>query len=76
MIDLLTRKSDGIEVIVWFDKDSDGLYLEVKDQRGHEEFMVPIPSDEAMEAFNHPFTYRTPCYVPTIGDLPNDGALA
>lgn len=83
MIDLMTRSNNGIEVTLYWDKNTDRTYLNVKDTLHWDEaapeerdWTVPVPPDEAMEAFNHPYMYETPSYVPTIGDLPNDGALA
>lgn len=71
MIDLMERKSNGIEVTLYWDQGSEPacLYLEVKDLHNDDDyFIVPVPPDEALEAFQHPYMYKTPSFVPTTDD--------
>lgn len=74
LIDLMERKNNGIEVTLYWEDDenlrqNDGLYLKVSDAGSEEDdWLVPIPAAEAMEAFEHPYMYQTPSFVPTTDD--------
>jgi len=64
MIDLMNRSTNGIDVTLWFDKETDRIYLEVTGAEG--DFIVRVPSDEAIRAFEHPFLYREEELVPSV----------
>jgi hypothetical protein len=52
------RKSDGIEVVLHWHSDKDCVYISVKDRKNDfERRGVIVPSDKAMDAFQHPFAY-------------------
>jgi hypothetical protein len=51
------RSSDGITIMLWWDPALDGVGLDITDERIHEQWMVRVPADEALNAFHHPFAY-------------------
>ena len=55
--ELDARKFDGIEVRLLWDADLDQTSVSVNDARTGEEFQFPVPGEDAMEAFHHPYSY-------------------
>ena len=50
------RSSDGIEVTLSWSPDADKIFVTVVDEAG-DSFELAVLSDEALDAFNHPFAY-------------------
>jgi hypothetical protein len=51
------RCSDGIEVWLLWDPDSDGIAVAVAHDRSGESFVFPVDGAEALSAFRQPFAY-------------------
>jgi hypothetical protein len=55
--ELAYRKSDGLEVTLLWRNDDDSVALAVYDAKSDQAFEVGVPSDQALDAFYHPFAY-------------------
>ena len=55
--ELAYRVTDGIHVLLLWDSVDDSVSLSVDDRRTCERFEIPVPGDQALFAFNHPFAY-------------------
>ncbi|HEX6460611.1 MAG TPA: hypothetical protein VF032_16955 [Thermoleophilaceae bacterium] len=51
------RTSDGIEVRLLWNSQTDRVSVTVRDQRSGEGFELEVDSTDALAAFNHPYTY-------------------
>lgn len=51
------RHSDGIEVWLLWDPDSNGVAVAVAHERSGESFLFEVEGSEALAAFQHPFAY-------------------
>ena len=63
LIELAERRTDGVEVRLLWRRSTDEIVLEVTDGGTGACFEVQVPSDRAMDAFNHPFVY-VPAFEP------------
>ncbi|MGZ8688231.1 MAG: hypothetical protein ACXWZP_07365, partial [Gaiellaceae bacterium] len=71
--ELAHREADGIAVTLVWDPVGDRVSVLVSDARTGDRFEFAVPSDRALDAFNHPFAYapdldaphptRTPAYA-------------
>jgi hypothetical protein len=57
LIELATRQNAGVEVRLLWNKNADELTVAVVDDRTGEAFEIPIPGENALDAFYHPFVY-------------------
>ena len=55
--ELDSRTADGILVILLWDPAEDGLKVSVDDSRTGESFEIDVRRENALDAFNHPFSY-------------------
>ena len=55
--ELAHRVSDGIHVTLWWHPVDQSVSLRVDDRRTGERFELPVPGDEALFAFRHPFAF-------------------
>lgn len=55
--ELAHRRSNGIDVSLFWDKVGDLLSLEVYDVKSNEFFAGEVPRNRALDAFHHPFAY-------------------
>lgn len=51
------RHSDGIEVWLLWDPDSNGIAVAVAHERSGESFVFQVDGPDALAAFRHPFAY-------------------
>ena len=51
------RCSDGLDVALLWDPETDRLKVTVFDGRSGDDFELEVSSDEAMDAFQHPYAY-------------------
>jgi hypothetical protein len=51
------RRSDGIDVRLLWNSRTNRVSIAVEDHRSGETFALDVPSDEAREAFAHPYAY-------------------
>ena len=51
------RRSDGIDVTLLWDVDTDRVFVSVVDEHGGESFRVQPRPERARDAFHHPFAY-------------------
>jgi hypothetical protein len=56
--ELAHRVSDGVSVSLFWESVGDSILIEVYDERGGDYFELPVPRDQALEAFRHPYVYR------------------
>ena len=56
-IDLAHRRSDGIDVVLWWSPDDDAVAVEVLHLSTDESFELVVERDRALDAFYHPFAY-------------------
>ena len=57
LIELATRQNGGVEVRLLWNPAADELKVAVVDERTGETFEVPVPGENALDAFYHPFAY-------------------
>lgn len=53
--ELNSRQDNSIIVNLLWDDETDEVFVEIDTEEGQE--MFPVPADEAMQAFQHPFVY-------------------
>ena len=58
MNELAHRNSDNIDVSLFWDRDTDELYVTVDDARTGNSFTLQAARDRALDVFNHPFAYQ------------------
>jgi hypothetical protein len=75
--ELAHRSTDGIEVLLIWDRTEDDLRVHVDDTRSCTSFSLSPARDEALDAFYHPFAYaasRGIEYAETsVNDRPGGG---
>jgi hypothetical protein len=57
IVDLATRSSGSIEVVLLYDRLVGTLAVFVRDAVTDEEFFVPVTGEEAAEVYRHPYAY-------------------
>ena len=55
--EIASRESNGLTVVLCWQRREDAVTLAVSDSRNGERFELPVASDRALEAFYHPFAY-------------------
>jgi hypothetical protein len=55
--ELARRVHDGIEVTLLWDPLADTVSIAVVDGRNDYSFVLPVPNDAALDAFDHPYAY-------------------
>ena len=55
----MDRLDSGLKVELLFDREKGEISIRVNDVRSGEEFVINPPSDKALDAFKHPFAYRS-----------------
>ena len=55
--ELAHRVSDGIHVTLWWHREDESVSVSIDDRRTGERFELPVPGDQAMFAFEHPFAF-------------------
>ena len=56
--ELAHRRTDGLDVRLLWDPDTDRVTVSLADSRTGEGFEVPVaPGERALDVFNHPFAY-------------------
>jgi len=55
--ELAHRKSDGIEVRLLWNSQTDRVSVTVRDERSGEGFELDVDSPDALAAFHHPYAY-------------------
>lgn len=56
-IDLAQRRSDGIDVTLWWSPDDDSVSVEVFHLATDSTFELPVDRARALDAYYHPFAY-------------------
>jgi hypothetical protein len=56
-IDLAHRRSDGIDVVLWWSPDDDAVAVEVLHLATDDSFELVVERGRALDAFYHPFAY-------------------
>ena len=56
-IDLAHRKGDGIDVTLWWTRETGSVSVEVLHFASGSAFELKVAPDRALEAFYHPFAY-------------------
>jgi len=51
------RASDGLEVALLWDPETNQLLVSVFDIKSGDDFQIEVSSNEAMDAFHHPYAY-------------------
>jgi hypothetical protein len=55
--ELAARESDGLQVLLLWNPDGNGLTVSVEDARVGACFQLAVAPDRALDAFYHPFAY-------------------
>ena len=55
--ELASRSGDGLDIGLWWNPDDDSVTVTVADRRSDERFVIPVASEHAAAAFQHPFAY-------------------
>jgi hypothetical protein len=56
-IDLAHRRGDGIDVILWWSRETDSVAVEVMHLATDSSFELVVDRSRALDAFYHPFAY-------------------
>ena len=56
-LELANRKSDGIDVTLWWSPDDDSVSVEVLHFASESSFELAVDRARALDAFYHPFAY-------------------
>jgi hypothetical protein len=56
-IDLAHRRSNGIDVVLWWSPEDDSVAVEVLHLATDASFEIAVERSRALEAFYHPFAY-------------------
>ena len=56
-LELANRKSDGIDVTLWWSREDDSVSVEVLHFASESSFELAVDRARALEAFYHPFAY-------------------
>jgi hypothetical protein len=56
-VDLAHRRSDGIDVILWWSPEDDSVAVEVLHLATDSSFELVVDGSRALDAFYHPFAY-------------------
>jgi hypothetical protein len=51
------RASDGLEVALLWNPETNQLLVSVVDTKSGDDFQIEVSSNEAMDAFHHPYAY-------------------
>ena len=54
------RMNDGIEVTLFWDSQTDRLFVALEDHRSAGSLELDVSASEALEAFRHPYAYAGP----------------
>lgn len=57
MVDIAARRSCGIEVALFWNRDDESLVVFAYDSMTSEEVAIAVDGDEANEVYLHPFAY-------------------
>jgi hypothetical protein len=63
--ELAHRTSEGIDISLFWHQPSGRVTVSVRDERANEGFELEVDGRRALDAFNHPYAYKTW----SIGDL-------
>ncbi len=55
--ELSHRRGDGIDVTLFWNPETNGVFLTVVDERLEESFELGVPPSDALDAFRHPYAY-------------------
>ena len=55
--ELDVRASDGLEVALLWNPETNGLTVAVFDTKSGDDFDIEVSANEAMDAFHHPYAY-------------------
>ena len=55
--ELAYRAGDGVEVVLFWQEDTDELTVAVSDTRSGAYFEIPAAPDQALDVFNHPYAH-------------------
>jgi hypothetical protein len=55
--ELAHRENDGLEVILFWDQNTDELTVTVSDARNGAHFELAAKPDQALDVFNHPYAH-------------------
>jgi hypothetical protein len=53
------RSGDGIDVTLLWDAGNNAVFVEVADERADARFRIAVDEADALDAFTHPYAYRT-----------------
>ena len=56
-LELANRKSDGIDVTLWWSREDDSVSVEVLHFASESSFELEVDPARALDAFYHPFAY-------------------
>jgi hypothetical protein len=56
-VDIASRRSGGIEVMLMWNRLDETLAVVAFDAKTNEELTIPVLGDEAVEVYQHPFAY-------------------
>lgn len=57
LLELNHRKSDGLDVTLLWDEDKNSVLIGLQDRTKDIQDLFVVPSDHAMDAFWHPYSY-------------------
>jgi hypothetical protein len=70
--ELAHRESDGLTVTLSWDDVDNRVYVGLRDRKTNIQDIFEVPQERALDAFEHPYTYRDAKVVSMIDE--DDGA--
>jgi hypothetical protein len=67
--ELARRTSNGIEVVLFWQQDTDDLTVAVSDERSAMNFELAVAPDQALDVFNHPYAHAAFRGLPYADDV-------
>jgi hypothetical protein len=55
--ELANRRNGGLEIILYWHANDNSISIDIHQESTEETMSFPVPADQALDAFDHPFAY-------------------
>jgi hypothetical protein len=55
--ELANRRNGGLEITLYWHAGDDSISIDIHQEATEETMSFPVPADQALDAFDHPFAY-------------------
>lgn len=70
ILELDHRSSGSLDVSLFWNRETNGLFVQVIDWADEDDFSVPVAPASALQAFHHPYAYAPPRRLAELCDVP------